>query len=1102
MLHWFLATGGTLLPAWSNAAPGPCHGPFRIRKISLISVLLLFLAVPAFPAPELPKKFILGVGENFPPFSYRDSGGSPAGFNVELARALARQANLELEIRVLPWSKLLEEFSAGRIHLAYMTVNESRFRKFDFLVQVWVMRQTILISGNRKSYPAHLDQLEHETIAVPEQTLMYELLMQLPEIRRPIIKTAPLDVAIEWLSKGKVTAVAGNDLTVRHIAAAKNVTNLRSIPAKAYGYFLVTQKGQAAQFQPLVDALAVLKENGHYARLVEDFLVPPPVPYPWLNLAPYLALIAVLMLGVPAVAWFWNRSLRNQVKLQTESLRETNARHESLVNTVDCIVWEADAATLAFTYVSPHAEAMLGFPLASWHLPSFWADHLHPDDREATLRCRSDATLQQRHHTIEYRMLHKAGHSIWVRDIVTVLVEGGRASKLRGLILDVDKLKRAEEAVRESELLTRLIIDTSLDAIVQMDGHGLVTDWNPQAESLFGWSKTEVVGRTLAGILIPERLRQAHLDSLARYMATGQGRILNRRIEVAALRRDGHEFPAELSIAPVHHKGQAIFTAFVRDISTRKQAEQQLADARDKALRASQLKSEFLATMSHEIRTPMNGVLGMAGLLLETPLNPEQREYAQTVKSSGESLLNIINDILDFSKIEAGKLELESQPFDLESAICDVAALLAGQAESKGLHLMVEIAPDLPRYLVGDAGRIRQILLNLTGNAIKFTLQGHVHVQALCLNQDADWALLLLSVHDSGIGISVEDQNHLFQKFTQLDATATRRFGGTGLGLAITRQLTEMMGGVVSVESQPGKGSTFSAEIRLPIHPVPASSAHLPDLRNSRVLLLSPNSIRSRSLTNHLRFLGVQSQTATTMEEALLAISGEAFHIVLFDMESASLSGPGRLSAALALNTGLILLAPIDHRTRPSEDIAEGVLLERISKPVRPSALVEALTRIRQTQITGASVVPAAAAVSARSEQLLHQPHVLLVEDNVVNQRVAMYSLEKLGCHVDLAADGLEAVSMTAQTHYDLLFMDCHMPRMDGYQATFEIRKREAGTGRHTPIVAMTASAMAGDREKCLQAGMDDYVSKPIHPKDLRRVLEQCSTGLRPVHGD
>ncbi len=370
------------------------------------------------------------------------------------------------------------------------------------------------------------------------------------------------------------------------------------------------------------------------------------------------------------------------------------------------------------------------------------------------------------------------------------------------------ELEQEREALRKSEERTRSIIESALDAVITFDVHGAIIDWNPAAERILGWSRQEAHGQTLANLIVPPAYRERHLRGLQACRETGQGSMLNKRVELSALHRDGRELPIELSICSVGSGQETVFSGFLRDITERRQAEQAVR-AREHAEVASRLKSEFLAVMSHEVRTPMNGVMGMVELLLSTDLTGEQQEYAQTIQASAGTLLTILNGILDLSKIEAGKLELESIPFDLRLVVEETAHLLAPQAARKGLDLIIDYAPGTPSLFVGDPGRMRQVLTNLTGNAIKFTAAGHVLIKVECEQHSETAARLRLSVEDTGIGIAEDQFENIFEKFTQADASTTRTFGGTGLGLAISKRLAELMGGAVGVTSRLGQGSTF-----------------------------------------------------------------------------------------------------------------------------------------------------------------------------------------------------------------------------------------------------------------------------------------------------
>jgi CheY-like chemotaxis protein/HPt (histidine-containing phosphotransfer) domain-containing protein len=551
----------------------------------------------------------------------------------------------------------------------------------------------------------------------------------------------------------------------------------------------------------------------------------------------------------------------------------------------------------------------------------------------------------------------------------------------------------------------------------------------------------------------------------------------------------------------------------ISDITEARAAREATIRAAQEAEAANVAKSTFLATMSHEIRTPMNGVIGMTGLLLDSGLDRVQRDYAETIRASADSLLTILNDILDFSKIEAGKLDIEKIDLDLTTNVEDVGSIMAFQAAAKSLELVVNVRPEVPTRVLGDPQRIRQCLLNLVGNAIKFTQRGEVVVEVCSLGSQNGKALVHFEVRDTGMGIAPETLDKLFQPFTQADSSTTRKYGGTGLGLSIVRRLVEMMGGKAGAQSVPGQGSTFWFTLPLDVaHTADETRKTTQISSGRRILFVDDNETNRRVLSSQMSHAGYIVETAASAKDALDILKGPKpdFDVVVLDYQmpdmDGAMLGEHIMNSKDIPATRLVLLTSLD-RSGDTQRFADIGFSAYLTKPVRTRELLEclekALARNAQDWYMRSQPIITRGTLIANDNKRQYAGKVLLVEDNAINQRVARRFLERLGCEVRVVGDGQQAVDAYQEEPFDFVLMDMQMPVMDGLEATQRIRELE-GTQRRTPIVALTANAMMGTLERCLEAGMDDYLTKPLDISRLQDVLDRfigdrAQVGAAPV---
>jgi len=703
-----------------------------------------------------------------------------------------------------------------------------------------------------------------------------------------------------------------------------------------------------------------------------------------------------------------------------------------------------------------------------------------------------------------------SGDMYFVGNAAALRDEAGNIVGAIESVRDVTERRRYEEALRESEERLRTITDTARDAIMMVDSDQAISYWNPAAEAVFGYSSQEAMGRELHFFIQPGALCDMFRQGFDHFTKTGPGEATGKTVELEALHKDGRQIPIEISVSSIRIRGAWHAVAVARDISMRKQAEKEMQKAKENAEATNRAKSDFLANMSHEIRTPMNAIMGLAHLALKTELTPKQYDYIRKIGLSARSLLEIINDILDFSKIEAGKIEMESVEFYLDDVLDSLSNVTVMRVREKGLELAFRVARDVPVSLVGDPLRLGQVLTNLTNNAVKFTEEGEI-----VLNVElAEWlseerVMLRFSVRDTGIGMTGEQVEKVFQAFTQADASTTRRYGGTGLGLTICKRLVQFMGGRIQVESEPGKGSTFSFTAAFGCAPhYLGKTACLPPhaLNNMPVLVVEDSQTVLAIYEEYLRSFSMEPTLAESGEEALKLLEGglreRPFELIILDWMLPGLSGietARRIMESPRLEKKPAIIMITSHEKEDVIKQAEETGIKSLLfKPVNESVLFNAIMKAlgSEPSMEAGRRYEQEASGNGRIHAI-RGARILLAEDNDINQQIACEILEGAGLVVTIANNGREAVEVAQREEFDLVFMDIQMPEMDGLEATRALRQEERFTA--LPIIAMTAHAMSRDREKSLAAGMNDHISKPIDPNELFSTLVKW---IKPANRD
>ncbi|HVT51511.1 MAG TPA: response regulator [Dongiaceae bacterium] len=1030
------------------------------------------------------------------PFDIIDRTGRHDGISADYLSLVSQRLGIQIEPVMLPdWQSVIAAMKAHDIDLIGSVAETPDREQFLAFTKPYITSNNVLFARRDDGAIRGLKDLAGKTVTIERGYALGEVLPQVV----PGIRLMPVDdteAALRAVAGGRADAYVGDLIVASFLIEKLNLANLAphaeaGLPTSALHFGV---RKDWPELAALLDRAIDTIGDGDRRR-IRDRWLPSLAAIDWIEVAktywPLPGAVVIL------IAWMLvsNRRLRHQVVEREKAEREARRRRKELKAIMDsapALIYQKDLAG-RYLFVNRHWQDAFGIEADA--ATGRTDAELFPGAAEAIAAADREVLETGRMRVAEEPLPQIDGMHTVISVIAPLLEENGRPYALCGFCTDITERKRAEEKFR-------LIFDNALDAFVLFTPDG-IRDCNDALLKLFEVpDRSRVIGRCLDDpAMSPEmqpngvrssEMRRRVLEELAR---TGGP------VAIDWLHHKwggGTPFHCEISMIMLEMDGQPVAFASIHDITARKHAEEATLQAKQAAEAATRAKSDFLANMSHEIRTPMNAVIGLSHLALKAASDPRQRDYLKKIQQSGQHLMGIINDILDFSKIEAGKLTTEQIDFDLEKVMDNVSALTAEKASARGLEFIIDVDRAVPHALRGDPLRLGQILINYTNNAVKFTEKGEIHVSVKLVEECLDDVTLKFAVRDTGIGMTPEQVDRMFQSFQQADSSTTRKFGGTGLGLAISKRLAEMMGGQVGVESKAGEGSTFwftarlgrSATIEKPLLPNP-------DLRGLRVLVADDNASARLVLAEMLAemtFRPVQVGTGTAAVEAIrrAAKENDPIRVAYLDWQMPGMDGFEAATAIQALDLPVkphLVMVTAYGREDVMKRAPEGGIENVLIKPVAPSLLFDATMRL-----FGVSEdVPAAARADAAVTELppaLKGCRVLLVEDNDFNQEVAGELLRDAGLAVEIAENGaiaIDKLEAAADGYYDLVLMDMQMPVMDGIAATREIRK--APRFQALPIIAMTANVLSAERQRCLDAGMNDHLPKPIEPDLLFAAL-------------